>query len=171
MQAIETVTVGSGGQASIEFTSIPDTYTDLCLLVSVREATTNNAAIIIDINGSSANLSQRWLYGTGSSALSAANSQLFLYQTPSNTAANTFGNGSIYIPNYASTTTAKSISIDSVSEDNATGSYQMINAGLYNSTTAVTAITLRAVGGNIAEHSTATLYGILAGSDGTTTVT
>jgi hypothetical protein len=31
---IETVTVGSGGAANIEFTSIPQTYTDLKLVIS-----------------------------------------------------------------------------------------------------------------------------------------
>jgi hypothetical protein len=34
--AIKTVTVGSGGAANIDFTSIPQTYTDLVLKVSAR---------------------------------------------------------------------------------------------------------------------------------------
>jgi len=33
LKKIQTVTVGSGGAASIEFTSIPQTYTDLKLVV------------------------------------------------------------------------------------------------------------------------------------------
>jgi hypothetical protein len=37
-EAIETVEVGSGGAADIEFTSIPGTYTDLVVKVSARNA-------------------------------------------------------------------------------------------------------------------------------------
>jgi len=36
MVAIQTVTVGSGGAANIEFTSIPQTYTDLVVVLSLR---------------------------------------------------------------------------------------------------------------------------------------
>ena len=35
---ISSVTVGSGGAASIEFTSIPSTYTDLVLKLSARSS-------------------------------------------------------------------------------------------------------------------------------------
>ena len=41
--AIATVTVGSGGTANIEFTSIPSTYTDLKLMLSGR--TSNNDSL------------------------------------------------------------------------------------------------------------------------------
>ena len=33
---ISTITVGSGGAASIDFTSIPQTYTDLLVKISLR---------------------------------------------------------------------------------------------------------------------------------------
>jgi hypothetical protein len=35
-EIISSVTVGSGGAANIEFTSIPATYTDLYVLASIR---------------------------------------------------------------------------------------------------------------------------------------
>ena len=51
---IETVTVGSGGAASIEFSSIPQTYTDLKVVYSLRST---NSSVILDIqfNGLSIN--------------------------------------------------------------------------------------------------------------------
>jgi hypothetical protein len=41
MVKIDTVTVGSGGAASIEFTNIPQTYTDLQIVLSARSATSD----------------------------------------------------------------------------------------------------------------------------------
>ena len=52
MVAIQTVTVGAGGASSIEFTSIPQTYTDLKVVFSVRDATNNNGVVKITFNGS-----------------------------------------------------------------------------------------------------------------------
>ena len=54
-------------------------------------------------------------------------------------------------------------------ENNVTEGYQQIAAGLYNSTSAVSSIEI-ASGGSFVEYSSATLYGITAGSDGTTAV-
>ena len=68
---IATVTVGAGGAASIEFTSIPSTYTDLQVLVSTRAS---NASIINNqrwtFNSSSTGYSYKELYGDGSNAAS-----------------------------------------------------------------------------------------------------
>jgi len=79
------------------------------------------------------------------------------------------GSVGIYIPNYTSSN-AKSASIDGVSENNATASYQTIDAFLWNDTSAITSITLTLSGGNFAQYSSASLYGVTAGNDGITTV-
>jgi len=174
MQAIQTVTVGSGGAASIEFASIPDTFTDLKLVTSVRMNTTDFSTnnVLVEINGSSANLTTRRLLGNGSSPFSYGGSVGYISEAPSSTAtANTFNNGSAYFPNYAGSTN-KSYSGDSVTENNATLAVQLLVAGLWNQTAAITSLTLKSeTSVDFLEHSTATLYGILAGSDGTTTVT
>jgi hypothetical protein len=76
--------------------------------------------------------------------------------------ASTFSNCEIYIPNYTGSS-QKSISSDIVTENNATSALAVLTAGLWLSTSAVTAIQLRPYvqgGGNFAEHSTFTLYGI-----------
>ena len=52
---IQTVTVGSGGASSIDFTSIPQTYTDLCLVYSAR-LTTTDTNWRLKINGSASSI-------------------------------------------------------------------------------------------------------------------
>ncbi len=158
-EAIATVTVGAGGAASIDFTSIPQTYTDLHLLVSMREETSASAVAFIKFNNTTTNRSERYLQGNGSSASSGTTTVLqFIVCQPSDTA-NTFGNASIYIPNYTSSNN-KSVSSDSVSENNATGAFSRLVAGLWSNTSAINQITITTDTGDVAQYSTATLYGI-----------
>jgi len=157
--AIRTVTVGSGGAASMDFTNIPATYTDLQLLVSIREETSATAVAFIKFNNTTANRSERYLQGNGSTAVSGTTAVLqFIACQPTDTA-NTFGNASIYIPNYAGSN-YKSVSSDSVSENNATGAFSRLVAGLWSDTSAINQITITTDTGDVAEYSTATLYGI-----------
>jgi len=167
MQAIQTVTVGSGGQASIEFTTIAADYTDLKVVVSGRCSTTDTTATLAFNTGGT--YTRRTLLSSGSADSSNTSAVDFRISQSGDTAS-TFGNSEIYIPNYAGSTT-KSYSTNSVNENNATAAFIAITAGLWNQTAAITSIILTPGSGNFVEHSTATLYGILAGSDGTTTVT
>jgi hypothetical protein len=157
--AIATTTVGAGGAASIDFTSIPQTYTDLHLLVSIREETSATAVAFIKFNNTTANRSERYIQGNGSSASSGTTTVLqFIACQPSDTA-NTFGNASIYIPNYTSSN-YKSVSSDSVSENNSTTAFSRLVAGLWSNTSAINQITITTDTGDVAQYSTATLYGI-----------
>ena len=163
-EAIATVTVGSGGAANIEFTSIPATYTDLAILLSGRiDNTFGNAWYDTYLQVNSATGTTRDVYGTGSAAQSGTDGgEIRILGVPSDGAtASTFSNAFIYITNYASTTQYKSISIDSVSENNATASMAALAAGLYSANTAITSLKLDPYStGNFVQHSTATLYGI-----------
>jgi hypothetical protein len=160
---IATVTVGSGGAASMDFTSIPSTYTDLLVKVSLRAAV-NQQNWTLTFNSSGSVYSQRVLYGEGSNPASQAlSSQTVIYgyaQDRSVWTANTFNNGEIYIPNYAGSTN-KSVSIDEVAENNATIGNQAFVAGLWSNTAAITSLSVGGYSGNLAQYSTATLYGIL----------
>ena len=156
---IATVTVGSGGAASMDFTSIPSTYTDLCLKICGREATGTSLIFTMRINASTANQTTREVRGSGSAASSGTNTIATIDQNGSGTTASTFGNAEVYLPNYSGSTN-KSYSIDSVSENNGTAAYMRLSAGLWSQTAAINQLTLYASSGNIAEYSTATLYGI-----------
>lgn len=144
MQLIETITVGSGGAASIEFTSIPQDGTDLLVLLSVRPNTTNNGDYALFINNQTTgfNYSQRRLAGNGSSAFTdqqnATDNIAYHMQGASTT--NTFHNASFYFHNYTRSI-PKSISIDLVSENNASTSRQEMIASLWNQTAAINTIT------------------------------
>lgn len=163
MTLVSTVTVGSGGAATIDFTGIAGTGTDLLVVYSLRD-TANNAAAFIGFNGVTTNQTRRMLYGTGSSAASYTDSSILTYINQSSYTANTFGNGSFYIPNYAGST-AKSLSMEAVSENNGTAAEMAILAGLWNSTAAITRVTFTAIG-TFAQYSTASLYTVTKGSGG-----
>lgn len=154
---IQTITVGAGGAASIDFTSIPGTYTDLILYMSARS--TDLRALNIKFNNTSTTYTVRHLDGDGTSVTSN-NNYLAGDATPSTATASVFGNNVYYIPNYAGST-QKSYSVDSVTENNGTTAYQHLTAGLWNGTSAITQITFNILSsGNFAQYSSASLYGI-----------
>ena len=161
IQIGSTVTVGAGGAATITFSSIPSTYTDLQLLISARGTNTNYWAAL-SLNGSSSNFTLKNVQGTGSLAYSNADTTnaYSFHQNSSGMTANTFASTSFYIPNYAGSTN-KSISNETVQETNATEAYSELTAMLWSNTAAITSITLTSGGGgNFAQYSTASLYGI-----------
>ena len=161
MTLIASSTVGSGGASSIDFTSIPSTYTDLCLVVSARSAGASIDNLAIKINTSAANFTGKYLVGNGASASSAAvdiGGQIGLVNGTATTAS-TFTNVTVYLPNYAGSTN-KSYSADAVTENNATTAYALMIAGLWSQTAAITGISVYGQSANLAQYSTAYLYGV-----------
>lgn len=163
---IASVTVGSGGASSIDFTSIPSTYTDLVVKLSTRSdrASQYISDLTVRFNGSSSGYSYRGLYGTGSSASSYSGSSAAQgYAGVTDAAAatsNTFGNAEIYIPNYAGSN-QKSFSADAVQEDNQSAARIDLNADLWTGTAAINQVTIYPhAGTNFVQYSTAVLYGI-----------
>jgi hypothetical protein len=166
-------TVGSGGAASVTFSSIPQTYTDLKLVVSIRgtrSATTEG--LLLSFNGSGSSFSTRLLGGSGSSTFSSTYTRGYTGDVDAaNATANTFGSGDIYIPNYTSAN-YKSFSTDVVQEDNSSTAYAEMFAGLWSNTAAITSLTIATdTGGQTwAEFSTFYLYGISSSSTQNTSV-
>jgi hypothetical protein len=173
MKLIESKTLGTAA-ASIEFTSIPQSFTDLVLLVSGRgNSGSGSTQLQIQFNGTgSSQYSDRTLGGSGSAAYtSSRTSQNVIFTTViplASYTANTFSNASIYIPNYTAAVN-KSVSTDGVLENNATAANLEIVAGLWANTAAITTINLQAGGTQFDTGSMVSLYGILKGSDGIVT--
>jgi hypothetical protein len=165
---IQTVTVGSGGAASIDFTSIPQTYTDLKIVLSARGTT--DSSILGEFNGVTTGYSTRFFRGNGSTAASSTSSDLRVgVLNPSSYTASVFSTSEIYIPNYTSST-QKSISVESANENNATTNYMFLAVGLSTATAAITSIKLKNDGGeNFVQYTTATLYGVSNVNIGTIT--
>jgi len=160
--AIATVTVGSGGAANIEFTSIPGTYTDLLLKISARN-TGNASGQHVTFNSSSSSYAAKRLIANNGSTVtthSGGTASLFALAVDSRATASAFGNAEVYIPNYASSNN-KAASLDSVNEENGnTYAYDEISGGSWSNTAAITTVTLTPEAGNYAQYTTATLYGI-----------
>ena len=154
----------SGATASVTFSSIPATYTDLLLKFSIRsDATSGDSRIEFNGSGGTA-YTGKILYADGSTAASASHAgQAYLswggLVNRSTTTSNTFANNEFYIPNYAGSN-YKSVSVDGVEENNATQSYSELSAGLWSNTAAITSIKLTPSSGNYVQYSTFYLYGI-----------
>ena len=163
MQPIYTQTVGVGGVAEVTFNNIPQTFTDLRVLVSARFANAFVAnTVYIGFNGAYTSTTSRYLAGDGVSATSSASTNAFIGDVSANSnTANTFGTIDVYIPNYTGSNFKQYIS-DSVSENNATAAYAEIWAGLWSSTSAVTSLKFSG-SANLMQYSTITIYGITKG--------
>jgi hypothetical protein len=151
----------SSAQANIDFTSIPSTYTDLCLKFSVRTAQAEVATWLkIAFNGSAASFSSRYLAGNGSAASANTLAQYGGDAVSANSTSSTFSNVEIYITNYVSSIN-KTYYVNSVTENNATEAYTLSAGGLWSNSAAINQITLTPnTGANFLQHSSAHLYGI-----------
>lgn len=151
-------------QTSVTFSSIPSTYTDLILKLSVRDSRSLEVSDIrFNFNGSGVgtNISGKYLYGNGSSTVSTsvgANGEL-AFGDGNTPTASTYGNAEIYIPNYAGSN-YKSISSDSVTENNATAAYALLLAGLWSNTAAINSIAMTPFTSPFLSGSSFYLYGI-----------
>jgi len=154
--------------ALLEFTSIPQTFTDLVLVANWRHsraATDGDAKI--EFNGSTSGYSNRILYGNGSGTSSFSQSQILLLGSGGSATANTFSNNIAYIINYTSSGN-KAISSDLVTENNATSVSLGLEAATWANTTSITSMRITSISGNIVANSSFSLYGIKRGSDGQT---
>jgi hypothetical protein len=160
---IASSTVGAGGAASIDFSSIPSTFTDLVVKFCARATSNPLSAAWCDtsltFNGSTTGFTERILFGNGSAAASGSGSGISIRTPSTGATSTTFGNSEIYIPNYAGSAN-KSVSIDNITENNATQAFTGMAAGLWSNTAAINRVTITATSTNFAEFSTAYLYGV-----------
>ncbi len=157
-ELIASTTVGAGGASSIDFTSIPSTFTDLVIKLSVRPNSADSIAI--KFNGSTTGYTSKNLEGSGASASSGSSPSSGRYINYAVlTTASTFTSADVYVPNYAGSS-YKSALADGVGEANATTAYQDMNAILWSNTAAINQVTLYFVSQNLVQYSTAYLYGV-----------
>jgi hypothetical protein len=165
---ISSTTIGAGGAANIDLTSIPQTYTDLLLLVSIRGnggASYRNVPLRVN-NDATLLWQQRLLGGDGSTASSASYSatngsdMVWGLVADSIPTANAFTSVQYYFSNYASTTINKAVSFEGVAENNASTASLRIASAVWYSNNAISRITLTPETGSWIQYTTATLYGI-----------
>lgn len=162
--ALATVTVPSGGAASITFAGIPTGYKHLQLRGLSNNTAATSAFIYTAFNGdTSTNYNWHQLNGDGSSA-SAGNNASFPGAVVNNMGLGTnntavFGAAVIDILDYTSTTKNKTVRSLSGFDGNGSGNI-CLNSNLWRVQAAITSITITYAGGNFAQHSTFALYGV-----------
>ena len=165
-ESIATTTVGVGGTAYVEFSSIPATYKHL----QVRWIFRSNRATFADflkltLNGDTAtNYSWHYVRGDGSSASASASASADYFinrvGAGSSQAANVFGAGITDILDYADTNKYKTSRTIGGFDDNSTGEISL-QSGNWRSTSAVSSLRLTVGSGTLlSQYSSFALYGI-----------
>ena len=172
--SIATVTVGSGGASTIDFSSISGIYTHLQIRGIARSTTAGTGTASWDFrfnSDSGSNYAYHRLYGDGTSvgangyaSQNTASSVLGVIPTAGNTA-NAFGAVIIDILDYANTNKYKTVRLLGATDDNSGSASQSrltFSSSLWMSTSAITSISFNPSGQTFAQYSTLALYGIKA---------
>lgn len=154
--------------ASVTFSNIPSSYTDLCLKFSARSGRAQGFltdSLVVQFNGIATGYSARYLYVNSGSSIIAATGSGGTFTSGSvnsnDSTASTFGNSTLYIYNYAGSTNKATWSYGTSPINNSTGFYMSIATGLWSNTSAITSMVLTtATGTNYQAGSTFYLYGI-----------
>lgn len=160
---IATQTLGTAA-ATVTFSSIPGTYTDLVLVINARGTTVaTSTSVYCTTNVTGTNYSSTWLVGNGSTAASSRYTtlaQCYLgYISAASNPTGSFGTITAHFMNYSNTTTNKTI----ISRGNVVEAEVDAYVSLIRSMSALTSITLVEGGGNnFLAGSSFTLYGIAA---------
>jgi hypothetical protein len=154
---IATTTLGSA-TSTVTLSSIPQTYTNLVLIVGSLTLSSNGNGLVVRYNGDTAsNYSYTDMGGTGSSAFSrrisnSTSAQIGWGQIGSQGAVSTIVTN---FPQYSNTTTFKT----SIARWNDSSAEVGSTVALWRSTAAINSITVIS-GANLAVGTTLTLYGI-----------
>jgi hypothetical protein len=165
-ESIATAT-GTGSSATITFSSIPSTFKHLQIRAIGRTSGNYREAAIGTIrfnSDTSANYAQHRLYGSGSSVGASANasttSMAIIQTNGATTGSNILAPNLIDIHDYSSTSVNKTVRSFNGSDANDTDGTINLYSGFWNSTSAVSTITITSLSGNWTTQSTFALYGI-----------
>ena len=162
-ESIATVTVGSGGAANIEFTSIPSTYQHLQIRAIFRNSNATDTTYMRLNSDTTSNYAWHTLRGNGSSTTAAGSSSQTNMEIPfatySGTTASVFAGLVTDILDYANTNKYKTIRNLGGADLNGSGRIDFVS-GLWQSTSAITTIRFYPSAGNFVEYSQFALYGI-----------
>jgi hypothetical protein len=161
-ESISTVTVGSGGAATVTFSSIPSTYSHLQLRGFLQPASSGTKYIKGTFNSDTGtNYSWHELGGNGSVTLTGAGAtQAFMVVADGFTNTNSaFGSVVADILDYADTNKYKTLRGLGGCDNNGSGVLYLTSSS-WRSTSAVNSLSLALDAGNFAQYSSFALYGI-----------
>jgi hypothetical protein len=163
-ESIATTTVGSGGSATITFSSIPSTYKHLQIRGIARDASSNGEwKIEFNSDTTTTNYRRHGVYGDGSSAYAfGVNNNTVAPVSYSGQTTSVFGGYVTDILDYANTNKNKTVRTLGGYDVNGSGQLGLYS-NLWNNTAAITSISLKIVGGsNFAQYTQFALYGVRA---------
>jgi hypothetical protein len=160
-ESIATVTVGSGGAANVEFTSIPATYAHLQVRFIHTVTNGNTPTFIVFNSDTGSNYSRHYLSANGSTVYaggdaSQTDADIFGYVLGSSTTNPTAG--IVDILDYANTNKYKTVRSLVGCDQNGSGEIGFVSNS-WQSTSAITSIKIDA-DYNFQEYSSFALYGI-----------
>jgi hypothetical protein len=159
-ESIATTTVGSGGSATITFSSIPSTYKHLQIRYIGRNTTAADAPILRFNSDSGSNYARHKLAGDGATvSAAAATTATYMGIGDVPATANSFAAGVIDVLDYQNTSKYKTVRSLTGYDLNGSGSIDF-RSNLWQSTSAVTDISIAASSNNFAQYSSFALYGI-----------
>ena len=153
----------SSSAASVTFSAIPNTFTDLVLKTSVRSTRSDRVTrnFYLQFNGdTSSNYSWTFVSNGGSSRGSSSTFSDIGYIPAGLTTANTFGSGDLYIPNYTVSQNKPFSSVDTSENNSSSDWYIRATANLWRNTAAITSILIYPESDSMASGSSFFLYGI-----------
>jgi hypothetical protein len=154
-EPIQTTTLGSN-QATVTFSTIPQTYTDLILIIA-GTITSGGLDMFVKINSDTgSNYSYTQLYGTGSTAASSRASSQSIASVGAISI--TQSNAILHFMNYSNSTTYKTI----LSRANRSDAVVALYCNLWRSTASISSIEISSgnPAGTFVSGSTFTLYGV-----------
>jgi hypothetical protein len=164
-ESIATVVVGAGGQSTVQFNSIPSTFTHLQLRYSSRDSRGGSADAPVDLrfNGNTSAIYSKTFIGADGSNSQAGSeinqTYLRLEGSGDGILASTFGIGITDIIDYTSSTKTKSV-VQITGVDKNTGGFVRFQSGQWYNTAPITSITLIPFSAPFLQYSHFALYGI-----------
>lgn len=177
---IQSATVESATQAEIAFDSIPQTHTDLYLVVSADTDRASGliAYLSIEFNDDTTTYQNQQLRDFNGTVdpftnIDGITSALSLGYLPQANWGNSdlYSPTTVYIPNYTKSTYKTASAEGGIADTDVSPRAAVWSVGSYQDSSAITKITIfPAFGHDFQIHTTASLYAITGGTDGTTTI-
>lgn len=166
---ISSSTLGST-TASVTFSSIPSTYTDLVVKCSARTTNGSYSYLAIQFNGNTSSIYNGiMLYSNSSGSISGAstantsfdNGNIVTRANGSNSPSGTFSNTEIYIPNYNSSANKPYTTQGAITNNSTTNIFLAELVNIFKSTSPITSLSLYAYSADsFVAGSSFYLYGI-----------
>jgi hypothetical protein len=165
--SIATATVTSGGQGTITFSSIPQTYTHLQARIFAQQGSAQYHTLQLALGGGSfdtgSTYPQHYIYGNGSTAGAGGGANgspgINFGDLPGSGSTNIFGVGIVDILDYTNTSKYKTVRILGGNDKNGSGVVVMTSGFDTTSTNAITGVQFVS-SGNYSAGTVIALYGV-----------